>query len=318
MNAVLLISRIAYINVRKTVVHVIKGHWTRDGAGVRLYRVFGDPQIAEITDPFLLLDHFGSRNPDDYIMGFPWHPHRGIETVTYLLNGEVHHRDSTGNEGVIGPGDVQWMTAGSGIFHEEMPKPIKRITLNGDEVYDTEVNGFQLWINLPSRYKMKIPKYRNVLRKHIPIVELDNGGRAVIIAGRIRASSYGVIEGPVNDLTIPIHYLDIQLPEESTFNYEVSDGYTALIYMIDGEAHLDQWHSARRGELIILTRDGDEITIRTDKKPARFLLMAGKPIEEPIAWYGPIVMNTWDEIRRAFNELRRGTFIKAKPEIQDY
>lgn len=259
--------------------------------------------MAEITDPFLLLDHFGSRNPDDYIMGFPWHPHRGIETVTYLLNGEVHHRDSTDNEGVIGPGDVQWMTAGSGIFHEEMPKPIKRITLNGDEVYDTEVNGFQLWINLPSRYKMKIPKYRNVLRKHIPIVELDNGGRAVIIAGRIRASDYGVIEGTINDLTIPIHYLDIQLSEESTFNYEVSDEYTALIYMIDCEAHLDQWHSARRGKLIILTRDGDEITIRTDKKPARFLLMAGKPIEEPIAWYGPIVMNTWDEIRRVFNEL---------------
>lgn len=306
--------------MRKTAIHIIGGgNWTRDGAGVKLYRVFGDTRIAEITDPFLLLDHFGSRDPNDYMMGFPWHPHRGIETVTYLLNGEVHHRDSTGNEGVIGPGDAQWMTAGSGIFHEEMPKPIRKVTLNSNEIYDTEVNGFQLWVNLPSKYKMRVPKYRNVLRKHIPVVELESGGRAVIIAGKIRVSGYGTVEGgPVNDLTTPIHYLDVQLPEESTFNYEVNNGYTTLIYMVDGEASLDQWHVARRGELFVLTRDGDEVIVRTSEKPARFLLMAGRPIGEPIAWYGPIVMNTWDEIRRAFDELRRGTFIKARPEVQDY
>jgi len=304
--------------VDRIVRYVLRGNWTRDGAGVRLYRVFGGVELAELLDPFLLLDHFGSRYPHEYLMGFPWHPHRGIETVTYLLKGEVHHEDSTGNKGVIRSGDLQWMTAGSGIFHEEMPKP-GRVRIGDAEVEDPEVNGFQLWVNLPRSQKMVNPKYRNLIRENVPIATLETGGKAAVIAGRIRVPNYGVIEGPITDLTVPVQYMDVQLPEESSFNYHVKDGYTAIAYVIEGAARFDKvGRTASSRELVVYSRDGEDITVETGDKPVRFLLLAGRPLGEPIAWYGPIVMNTWDEVMEAFEELRKGTFIKARAEVQDY
>ncbi|MFP3045758.1 MAG: pirin family protein, partial [Thermocladium sp.] len=187
---------------RKSIKSILRGNWTHDGAGVKLYRVFGSPNLVHIMDPFLLLDSFGSRDPSEYLMGFPWHPHRGIETVTYLLKGEIHHRDSTGVKGVLGEGDIQWMTAGSGIFHEEMPKPGKRV--NG--INDAEVKGFQLWINLPRSSKMSKPKYRNITSRSVPRVRLNDGGEVILVAGSVRVPGYGVVNGPVSDLATPIHY----------------------------------------------------------------------------------------------------------------
>ncbi|ABW02074.1 pirin family protein [Caldivirga maquilingensis] len=303
--------------VRKTVEAIIKGTWTRDGAGVKLYRVFGSPELVDLMDPFLLLDHFGSRYPHEYLMGFPWHPHRGIETVTYLLKGEVHHRDSTGVKGVLGEGDVQWMTAGSGIFHEEMPKPGRRM-VNGSVIEDPEVSGFQLWVNLPRVSKMSRPKYRNLSRNSVPRVILDNGVKVTLISGRVKAPGYGIVEGPINDLATPVNYIDVLIPEESTFSYEVKDGYTALIYVINGSLIPgNEGNPVASGQLVVYSRDGGEINVRTMDKPARFLLLAGRPINEPVAWYGPIVMNTWDELEEAFTELRAGTFIKHEPEVND-
>ena len=296
---------------------IIKGNWTRDGAGVKLYRVFGSPELVELMDPFLLLDHFGSRYPHEYLMGFPWHPHRGIETVTYLLKGEVHHRDSTGVSGILREGDIQWMTAGSGIFHEEMPKPGRRI-INKTIIEDPEVSGFQLWVNLPRVSKMSKPKYRNVNRGSVPKVTLDNGVEVTLITGRVKAPGYGIIEGPINDLTTPVNYIDVSMPGNSTFNYEVKEGYRALIYVINGSLIPgNERNPVTSGQLVVYSRDGGEINVRTMGKSARFLLLAGKPIGEPVAWYGPIVMNTWDELEKAFTELREGAFIKHEPEVND-
>jgi len=304
--------------MQRIVKHVIRGNWTRDGAGVKLYRVFGSLELTELMDPFLLLDHFGSRYPHEYLMGFPWHPHRGIETVTYLLKGEVHHEDSTGNKGVIRSGDLQWMTAGSGIFHAEMPKP-GRVRVGEFDVEDPEVSGFQLWVNLPRSQKMTRPKYRNLAREHTPVVILETGGKAVIMSGKIRVPGYGTVEGPIMDLSVPVQYLDVELPEESVFSYHVRDGYTALAYIIEGTAYFDRrGRAASSRELVVYSREGEEISIETKDKPVRFLLLAGKPLEEPVAWYGPIVMNTWDEIHQAFEELRKGSFIKDKAEVKDY
>lgn len=302
----------------RVVKYILKGNWTRDGAGVKLYRVFGGMELAELLDPFLLLDHFGSRYPHEYLMGFPWHPHRGIETVTYLLKGEIHHEDSTGNRGVIRGGDLQWMTAGSGIFHSEMPRP-SRVRVNGVEIEDPEVNGFQLWVNLPRSSKMINPKYRNLTRKNLPIITLETGGKVALVSGRLYARGYGTLEGPINDLTTPIHYMDVELPEDSSFSYSVNDGYTVIIYIIEGTAAFDKLgRRASSRELVVYSREGRDVTVKTMDKPVRFLLLAGRPIGEPIAWYGPIVMNTWDEVYEAFDELRRGTFIRARAEIQDY
>jgi len=299
------------------VEYYLKGKPTIDGAGVKLYRVFGGIGLARLLDPFLLLDHFGSRYPHEYLMGFPWHPHRGIETVTYLIKGEVHHEDSTGNRGIIRSGDVQWMTAGSGIFHEEMPRPGK-IKQGETEIEDPEVNGLQLWVNLPRSHKMIHPKYRNITQKNIPTVTLNNGTIVKLIAGSIKAPGYGTVEGPINDLTIPVIYLDIQMQEYSEFIYKVKTGHTAFAYLIEGSAIFDKTNkSANDKELIIFSREGDEVHIKTVNKPARFLLLSGKPIEEPIAWYGPIVMNTQSEIEKAFEELKKGTFIKHQPTILD-
>ncbi len=285
---------------------VQKGKTVLEGAGVRLTRVFGSPATAHLFDPFLLLDDFGSRQPQDYLAGFPWHPHRGFETVTYLLKGEVHHEDSTGTRGVVRNGEVQWMTAGSGIFHSEMPRPARL----DDRTEDPELRGFQLWVNLPSDLKMTVPTYQNLTAGSIPAVVLPNGGSVRVLAGRFDA---GPVVGPVRGSAVDARYLDVSLPADAEFLSEVTSGYTAFAYVVEGEAQfdphlLDDRVGARH--LVLYERSGEAIRVRTWDRPVRFLLMAGRPIDEPVAWYGPIVMNTPDELARAFEDLRRGTFVR--------
>ena len=299
---------------------VLRGRDTLEGAGVRLKRAFGDPVTAYAFDPFLLLDDFGSRYPHEYLAGFPWHPHRGFETVTYLLKGEVHHEDSTGNSGVIKSGDIQWMTAGSGIFHSEMPKPMK-VKKENKLVEDPEVRGFQLWVNLPSSHKMTTPKYRNLASDKIPEAELDDGTKVRVIAGEIRrAPGYGRLTGPIKDIVVDAHYLDVSMPPESEFTYSVKPGYTAFAYVVEGSGLFNPRNSEAVGarHVVLYSPEGDLIRIRTRSSPVRFLLLAGKPIHEPIAWYGPIVMNTQEQLAKAFQELRQGTFVKHRAVSYDY
>lgn len=295
------------------VKYVIKGNWTHEGAGVKLYRVFGGLELAELTDPFLLLDHFGSRHPHEYLMGFPWHPHRGIETVTYLLKGEVKHADSTGVEGVIRTGDVQWMTAGSGIFHEEMPRPT-RVRRGEVEEVDPEVFGFQLWVNLPRAKKMTDPRYKNLRRELVPRVRTDEGAEVVLIAGRLYEPGTGVVEGPASDLHVPVVYMDVRVEEGASFAFTAKEGHTVLAYVYEGRVTLNG-REVGRGELAIFDRSGGEVEAVGEGK---FLLLSGRPLGEPIAWRGPIVMNTWEEIWQAFRELQEGTFVKKKAVDYDY
>ncbi len=274
----------------------LKSRSTFEGAGVRLKRAFG--YVDESLDPFLLLDDFHSDNPKDYIAGFPWHPHRGIETITYILHGKVEHGDSLGNGGVIQAGDVQWMTAGSGIIHQEMPKKDKK---------DTLLWGFQLWANLPSTHKMMNPRYRDVKKEQIPEVSLNNNTvKAKIISGEIDG-----IKGPVQDIITDPEYLDIEIAPQTEFRHKIKRGHNVFAYIIEGEGYFDQ----NRNELIneetlVIFNDGDEVLISTNDKPLRFLLISGNPIREPVAWRGPIVMNTEEELSIAFKEYQDGTFIK--------
>ncbi|MEL9991250.1 MAG: pirin family protein [Thermoproteus sp.] len=296
-----------------SVKYILRGNWTRDGAGVKLYRVFGGMELAELTDPFLLLDHFGSRYPHEYLMGFPWHPHRGIETVTYLLKGEVRHADSTGVEGVIGTGDIQWMTAGSGIFHEEMPRPSTVRRVDVEEV-DPEVLGFQLWVNLPRAKKMVDPRYKNLRREHVPRVRTDGGAEVVLVAGKVYEPGTGVVEGPASGLHVPVVYMDVRLAEGTFFAFTAREGHTVLAYVYEGRVSLNG-REVGRGELAILDRSGGEVKAGGEGK---FLLLSGRPLEEPIAWRGPIVMNSWEEIWQAFRELEEGTFVKKRAVDYDY
>ena len=294
--------------IRKT----LKSKPTIEGAGVHLKRVFGFGDVP-LFDPFLLLDDFGSDNPKHYLKGFPWHPHRGIETITYVLNGEVEHGDSLGNKGIIKSGDVQWMTAGSGIVHQEMPK--------GDE--KNVLHGFQLWANLPSGQKMMNPRYRDIARDQIPEVKLSNGTIVKIICGEIDGT-----QGPVEDIVIEPEYIDVTIPEKTEFRHPTIPGHTVFAYIIEGQGlfcnetdpfaydvegrnYFDFQRNPYLGEgTIVLFEDGDEIVISTEKQNLRFLLISGKPIGEPIAWYGPIVMNTNEELQIAFEEYKQGTFLK--------
>ncbi|BFH72805.1 pirin family protein [Sulfurisphaera javensis] len=287
---------------------ILKGRETIDGAGVKLYRVFGGSTTVQLTDPFLLLDFFGSVNPEDYIVGFPWHPHRGIETVTLLYEGKVEHEDSEGNKGVIYPGQVQWMTAGSGIFHQEMPKPLEGIEVAKYNQNPLSVKGLQLWINLPSYKKMTEPTYRNI--KSLPKERFDFG-EITILAGE-----YKGIEGPVRVKSdVDPMYLDVNLDGE--FRLNVKNGYTALAFVVDGKAKFSpNVPEIEKGNLVIFNREGEEIVV---KGKARFIILSGKPLEEPVAWYGPIVMNTEDQILEALADLRRGRFIRHKQvNIEDY
>jgi redox-sensitive bicupin YhaK (pirin superfamily) len=293
---------------------VFKSRPTIEGAGVHLRRGFGFSETP-LFDPFLLFDDFRSDDPKYFIKGFPWHPHRGIETITYVLTGNVEHGDSMGNKGVIGPGDVQWMTAGNGIIHQEMPK--------GDAT--GHMGGFQLWANLPASHKMMNPRYRGLTSMEIPEVSPDRNVSMKIICGKV-----GNTQGPVQDIVIDPEYLDVTVSRKSEYTHPTKPGHSVLAYIIGGKGifchekdpfdyeveglnYFDFQRDPFVGDgNIILFDDGNNVIISTEDDPVRFLLISGKPIKEPIAWYGPIVMNTQEELKIAFEEYRNGTFIKQR------
>jgi quercetin 2,3-dioxygenase len=274
--------------MKKTILH---GRSTYDGAGVKLKRIFANDD-AQRTDPFLLLDHFGSDNPDDYIKGFPWHPHRGIETVTYMLGGTVEHGDNIGNSGIIGPGDVQWMTAGSGVIHQEMPKASKAM-----------MHGLQLWVNLPAKNKMMDPRYRGILADEIPVIKID-GGEVRVISG-----AYKNVKGPVRELIVDVEYLDVRLRKGATIFHEAKKEYASFCYLIEGIGEFDDMN-LEKANLILFTEAG-RIAVKAIED-IHYIFVTGKQLHEPIAWGGPIVMNTRKELEIAFKELDEGTFIKKK------
>ena len=275
----------------------LKSRSTMEGAGVRLKRAFGyaDPTL----DPFLLLDDFHSDDPNDYLAGFPWHPHRGIETITYMLHGKVEHGDSMGNSGIIGAGDVQWMTAGNGIIHQEMPK-------RNDN--DPFLAGFQLWANLPASHKMMDPRYRDITKEQIPEVILNDNTRVKVICGEVNG-----VKGPVQDIVTDPEYLDVSIEPNSQFKRSIDNDHNVFAYVVEGDGIFDPTKDEIVGtEHLVIFKEGDEVLIQTKDKSVRFLLISGKPIGEPVAWRGPIVMNTEEELRIAFNEYSKGTFIKHK------
>lgn len=262
-----------------------------EGAGVHLNRVFGFGEV-ELFDPFLLLDDFRSDTPAEYLKGFPWHPHRGIETITYVLKGEVDHGDSLGNSGTISSGDVQWMTAGSGIIHQEMPR--------GDE--NGAMHGFQLWANLPAADKMTAPRYRGITADEIPEVAAGEA-RVKVIAGEWEGT-----RGPVTDVFIDPEYLDVTLKEDGSFSRRTPADHTVLAYVIGGGGTTGSATVANRN--LVLYGPGDEVVVQGGASGVRFLLLSGKPLREPVAWRGPIVMNTEEELQTAFREYQEGSFIK--------
>jgi len=272
----------------------LKSRPTLEGAGVRLRRAFGYNEVP-LFDPFLLLDHFGSNNPNDYLAGFPWHPHRGIETITYMIRGEVAHGDSLGNEGVINSGDCQWMTAGCGIIHQEMPQRTEGYMM-----------GFQLWANLPAFQKMMKPRYRDIKEGQIPVVILDDKVKVKVICGQV-----GETIGPVKDIVTDPEYLDVHIENGGVFKRKFKRGHTVFAYIFEGEGYFDDKREKLKhvGDLVLF-EEGDEVKISTENEHVRFLLISGKPIGEPVAWRGPIVMNTQEELITAFREYQNGTFIK--------
>ncbi len=296
----------------RPVKRIVKAKPTLEGAGVRLDRAFGFGDPSEF-DPFLLLDDFRNERPEDYLAGFPWHPHRGIETVTYVLAGTVDHGDSLGNLGTVGAGDIQWMTAGSGIVHQEMPR--------GDA--DGRMHGFQLWANLPSSLKMTPPRYQGVHADDIPSVTDDDGTRARIVCG-----SFWGKKGPVDGIASDPVYIDVSVPPETKKSLPVEVTRHAFAYVFSGAGRFCNassplavptegigWadtslHPEAGDRSLVLFDRGDEVTVRTGEEGIRFLLVSGKPLEEPVAWYGPIVMNTQDELRQTYEDLQRGTFLR--------
>ena len=273
---------------------VIEGMVTIEGAGVRVRRVFGQRE-AQLLDPFLLLDEFGSDDPSEYLAGFPWHPHRGIETITYMLAGRVEHGDSLGNTGEIGPGDVQWMTAGGGIIHQEMPRTAATPLLRG----------LQLWANLPASHKLMEPRYREVKAAEIPQTLTPDGATVRVVCGEV-----GGVRGPVRDIVTDPTYLDVELPAGGAFATPVPRGHTAFCYVVDGGLRLAEGPLAA-GSMVVLG-DGDEVVLAAGDAGARCLLAAGRPLREPIAWWGPIVMNTEEELRTAIADYRDGTFVARR------
>lgn len=273
---------------------MLEAHETVEGAGVRLHRAFGAREVP-LFDPFLMLDDFRADRPEDYLAGFPWHPHRGIETVTYMLAGRVEHGDSIGNAGTIGAGDVQWMTAGSGIVHQEMPGPV-----------DGAMGGFQLWVNLPRAQKMMAPRYQEVRAAEIPAVSSGPGVTVRVIAG----DCAGAV-GPVQEIVVDPVYLDVTVGPGAMFVHPVKEGYTVFAYVIDGEGSFDDGEREAHNRQVVLYGDGDEVAVSAHDLPLRFLFLSGRPIGEPVAWVGPIVMNTLEEVREAFREYREGTFVKG-------
>jgi redox-sensitive bicupin YhaK (pirin superfamily) len=287
---------------------------TTEGAGVRLRRAFGFGDTSDF-DPFLLLDDFRNERPADYEAGFPWHPHRGIETITYVLAGSVEHGDSLGNRGVIGAGDVQWMTAGSGIVHQEMPK--------GDR--NGRMHGFQLWANLPASLKMTSPAYQEVKAADLPLVGDDDGTQVRVVCG-----SYAGTPGRVKGIAADPNYLDVAVPAGRCKTLPVATDRHAFAYVFEGDGKFcnasaplsvptesASWSDTKpptqaEDHTLVLFDRGDEVSVQAGEKGIRFLLVSGRPLREPVAWYGPIVMNTQEQLRHAFEELERGTFLKER------
>jgi quercetin 2,3-dioxygenase len=282
----------------RTVRRVIKGMPTSDGAGVKLRRVIGQPQLPDL-DPFLMLDEFGTDRAEDYIAGFPDHPHRGFETVTYMLDGRMRHRDNHGNEGVLVPGSVQWMTAGRGLVHSEMP-----------EQQEGRMRGFQLWLNLPAREKMTAPKYQEFGPERIPVATPARGVAVKVIAGRVNGTT-GPISQPATDPT----YLDIALEPGAEFTQSLPADYAAFLYVFEGSLQVGappETSVLRTHELGVLS-EGSAIQLKglsvgSDGKAARAIVVAGRPLREPVAKYGPFVMNTREELQQAFEDFQRGRF----------
>ncbi len=273
---------------------ILKSKPTMEGAGVHLKRAFGYYEVPQF-DPFLMMDDFRNEDPKKYLSGFPWHPHRGIETITYMLEGFVEHRDSMGNTGILAGGDVQWMTAGRGIIHQEMP--------GGNA--EGKMLGFQLWANLPASHKMMTPRYQDIPSKNIPVVVADNGTRIRILCGTVNG-----IQGPVKDIVIDPEYLDITVPASSIYLHPTRRGFTAFLYVIGGYGYTGpENETALSNETVVLFEDGDQVRVTTEDDPVRFLFLSGKPIREPVAWGGPIVMNTREEVRQAFRDYEEGTFL---------
>jgi redox-sensitive bicupin YhaK (pirin superfamily) len=301
-----------FMDKTRKIVKVLISQPTLEGAGVHLRRGFGFREVP-LFDPFLMFDDFRQDDPDKYLPGFPWHPHRGIETITYMVRGTAEHGDSMGNSGVIGPGDVQWMTAGSGVIHQEMPK-------GGP---DGRMGGFQLWANLPASRKMMDPRYRDVTKADIPEVALPGGVTARVICGVV-----GKERGPVRDIVIDPEYIDVAMPPRADFIHPTRPGHTVIAYVFEGEgcfsdepglssydvepaSYFDLERRPVLGDTsVILFGDGGRIKVTTADAPVRFLLMSGRPLGEPVAWRGPIVMNTQEELQTAFREYRAGTFVK--------
>jgi hypothetical protein len=278
----------------RSIQTVIAPQYVIEGAGVLLRRSIA-PRVSNEYDPFLLFDHFAFNDPiEGPIRGFPMHPHRGIETVTYMLEGSTHHRDSLGNAGLIGPGDVQWMTSGRGILHEEMP----RRGPSGN------IYGFQLWVNLPAAQKMVTPRYQEVNAATIPAYQ-KGGMRVRVVAGTIAD-----VAGPVTQIAASPLYLDVQMPPDSDLIQPIPAGHTALAYLFEGEAIFGE--QTVEAVHMLKFADGDHIRVKTENSPARFMLIAGMPFREPIAPYGPFVMNTREEIQQALSDLRNGTFIQSE------
>lgn len=287
----------------RVVKEILKAKPVQEGAGVRLKRAFGFHQVPKL-DPFLLFDDFHSDKPEDYLCGFPRHPHRGVETVSYILQGSVEHKDSLGNQGTIREGDVQWMTAGNGIVHQEMPK--------GDD--KGCLWGFQLWVNLPASHKMMSPRYQEVGHQKIPETTLENQIKIKIISGTVNG-----FDGPVQDIVIDPLYIDVVVPEDQTFTHDIQSDYTVFAYILKGRGkfHLDD-KNIYRPETVVIFDKGEQIQIKSVDDELRFLMVAGKPINEPIAWHGPIVMNTDEELETAFKEYLGGTFLEDQAEGLTY
>jgi quercetin 2,3-dioxygenase len=279
----------------RKILNVFEGMETMDGAGVRLFRMFGYRE-AKLFDPFLLLDLFGSEEAEQYLPGFPWHPHRGMETVTYMLKGTVRHGDSMGNSGFIGPGDVQWMTAGSGIVHEEMPQPSP-----------LGIRGFQLWVNLPRAEKMRDPAYRGFSAAEIPVERIP-GGELRTIAGRFSSAI-----GPVRGLARQPVYLDLRLGEEGSVELDAPTGHTAFVCVYEGSFDSSEFRGVVP-PLCCLFGDGDRVRLKASREGCSFIFACGEPLGEEIAWRGPIVMNTKAELDLAFREYADGTFVKKSAE----
>jgi len=295
----------------RPVKRLIKARPTIEGAGVHLNRAFGFGNTTDF-DPFLLLDDFRNDRPEDYRQGFPWHPHRGIETITYVLTGTVEHGDSLGNQGEIAAGDVQWMTAGSGIIHQEMPQ--------GDP--DGKMHGFQLWANLPSSLKMTPPRYQEVHSADVPEVVDDDGTRVRVICGSLWGAT-----GPIDGIAADPSYIDVSVPPGKKKSLPIETTRHAFAYVFDGSGRFSNasdprgvptegvgWTDTAPAEPVdnrslVLFDRGDEVTVQAGEPGIRFLLVSGKPLEEPVAWHGPIVMNTQEELRQAFEEFRAGTFL---------